>query len=468
MIVMKFGGTSVKDSSAISNVVQIIKSRLAQHPIIVISAIAQATNMLESAGRLAAMGKGSEARDVLFKLFDRHYAMVDELVKDKQRHIALRKTIAASLRELEELVKGVAILRELTPRTLDAFCCYGELLSSRIVHAALIEQEVEAEWIDAKEFMITDENFNSAMPLMDIVEQRLNDFVRPLLERGRVPVTQGFIGITNAGRRTTMGRESSDYSASIIGAALMAVDVQIWTDVDGILTADPLIVTSPKKIKVLSYDEAYELSFFGAKVLHPNTMLPAFEKNIPIHIYNSQKPNLSGTFITSDSTLGKAIVKSVAYKRNILVLTISPKQRYSQYIFWEHIYGILAKYGILARMTATSEYSVSIALDTKNYADAMGHDLNAIGTVNILNDKGIVSVVGSNIRETPEVMSRIFQSLSQYSISMMSFGASKSNISLVINDADVPDAVRKIHSEFFDSVTMDETFETLEHFAAQA
>ncbi|MBI4548394.1 MAG: aspartate kinase [Ignavibacteriae bacterium] len=467
MIIMKFGGTSTQDANAIQNVVQIVSSKLAQKPIVVISAIAQATNMLEQAGKLAAEGKAGEARDTLLKLFDRHYAIVDEIIRDRERHIELRKTIVTALHELEQLITGVSILRELTPRTLDAFCCYGELLSSRMVAAALEEQGIAAIWIDTKDFMVTDENFNRAMPLMEIVEERLTSIVPPLIEQGKTPVTQGFIGITRSGIRTTMGRESSDYSASIVGTALNAEDIQIWTDVDGVLTADPQVVISPKKIKSLTFEEAFDLSYFGAKVLHPNTMLPALEKKIPIHIYNSRRPELSGTLVTADTHSEEKVIKSVAYKRGMIVLTITPKKRYSQSIFWEHIYTILTRHDVVATMTATSEYSIAIALDGKNNISAIVHELGEIGLVQVLEHKGIVCVVGTNLRETSQLMERIFRSLSEFNVSAVSFGASKSSVAIVLDDAVVLDAVGKLHREFFETVHDEEKFEMLEHFHAQ-
>jgi len=468
MIVTKFGGTSTQDASAIKNVVQIVSARLAQKPIVVISAIAQATNMLEKAGKLAVEGKAGEARDTLLTLFDRHYAIVDEIIKDRERNVELRKIIASSIHELEQLVAGVSILRELTPRTLDAFYCYGELLSSRMVAAALQEFGIDAVWFDTKDFMVTDDNFNRALPLMEIVEERLKSIALPLLEQSKTPVTQGFIGITLSGVRTTMGRESSDYSASIIGSALNVEDVQIWTDVDGVLTADPCVVSSPKKIKSLTFEEAFDLSYFGAKVLHPNTMLPALEKKIPIHIYNSRRPHLTGTRITSTSHSDEATVKSVAYKQNMVLLTITPKKRYSQSIFWEHIYTILTRHDVVANMTTTSEYSLAIAIDGKDNIPAIVHELGEIGLVQILEGKGIVCVVGTNLRETPQLMERIFRSLAEFNVSAISFGASKSNVAIVLENGVVLDAVRKLHREFFEAEHDEGKFEVLEHFHAQA
>jgi aspartate kinase len=468
MIVMKFGGTSTQDASAIANVVKIVKSRISLKPIVVVSAIARATNLLERAGKLASESRTEDAIDVLLQLSTRHRDIINELIKDKQHKENLNKIIGVSFNELIELVKGVSILRELTPRTLDSFYCYGELLSSRLVAAALDEAGVSSHWIDTKDFMITDDNFTRAMPMMELVEDRLSPLVTPLSKNNIVPVTQGFIGVTLSGRRTTMGRESSDYSASIIGCAVNVEDIQIWTDVDGVLTADPTIVTTPMKVKKLSFEEAFELSYFGAKVLHPNTMLPAIEKNIPIHIYNSRRSNLSGTLVTKQIDGEETIIKSVAYKRDVVVLNVVPKKRYGQYIFWEHLHNVLTKYDVVSHMTATSEYSYSVVLDKKNNVSAIKHDLSDIGTVTVHEGKGIVCIVGSNLRQSPNLIDRIFHSISNFGITMISFGASKFNLSFIVDDGNIPNIVRMVHDEFFSVGKNSEIFEILEHLQSPA
>ena len=458
MIVMKFGGTSTEDAEAMMNVAGIVKARLDRRPFVVISAIGQATNALERTGRLAAEGKPGEARDVLLKLIERHNTIVDATVSDPRANLALRKCIASYLRELEELVKGVAILMELTPRTLDAFYSYGELLSSRIVAEVLRGQGMDAVWLDTKDFMVTDENFNRALPVMETVAERLARLALPLLGERKVPVTQGFIGVTASGRRTTMGRESSDYSASIIGSALGAADVEIWTDVDGILSADPRIVPGARRVKELTFTEAYELSYFGAKVLHPGTMLPALEKNIPIHIYNSRRPESSGTLVSSGKGAPGGLVKSVAYKEGIVTITVEPRKRFSPFIFWEHIYSILTKFSAVPELTATSEYSVALALDSKNDIAAIASELALAGEVRVTDGGAIVCVVGAGIRESPALIERIFRPIADVRVGMISFGASGSNLSFVIPGADVPGALRRIHGEFFDSPTDDDAF----------
>jgi aspartate kinase len=462
MIVMKFGGTSTQDAAAMKNVAQIVHARVTQRPVVVVSAIAQATNLLEQTGRFAAEGKTVDAIGTLQKLFDRHYAIVDAAVHDAARQEELRSVLASSANELKTLVQGISILRELTPRTLDALYCFGELLSSRVITAVLQEQGVHAQWIDTKDFMTTDDNFTRAVPMMDVVEQKLRALFKPLLEKAIVPVTQGFIGSTVTGLRTTMGRESSDYSAAIIGASLEVEDIQIWTDVDGVLTADPRVVADPKKIKVLSFDEAYELSYFGAKVLHPNTMLPAIEKNIPIHIYNSRHPERSGTMVARQSASDQSLVKSVAYKRNMVIFSVVPEKRYGQYILWEHIFSILTKYDAIAAMTATSEYSVSFVLDAKHNIEGIAHEMESLGNVHITRAMGILCVVGSNIRLSTGIADRIFNALARIEIAMISFGASSSSMSIVIPEKNINDAVNNIHQKFFEKIEYPEIFELLE------
>jgi aspartate kinase len=260
-----------------------------------------------------------------------------------------------------------------------------------------------------------------------------------------------------------MGRESSDYSASIIGSLLKADDIQIWTDVNGILTADPRVVEKPKKVKVLTFEEAFELSYFGAKVLHPNTMLPAVERNIPIHIFNSRKPELSGTLVTKQPPTARIAAKSVAFKCGVSLITVAPKVRYSPYIFWEHIQSVLTKYDALANLTSTSEYNFSFILDEKDDVSSIIHDLSEIGTVEHISGRGIISIVGSHLRGSPDLLGRLFSTIGQIGVSMISFGASPSSFSFVVDDAVVPDIIRKIHAEFFEANSDPEIFESVVH-----
>lgn len=458
MIVMKFGGTSIKDADSILNVIEIIKSHLEKKPIIVISAIAQATNKLEQIGAMAASGDEKGSLDTIISLLNQHREIVNLLVKTNDNKKLIIEIIDTVQSDLSTIIKGISILKELTPRALDLICSYGEILSSRIIAEVLKEYGVQAEWIDTKDFMITDSNFNRALPMFDLIEKNLRFIVTPILSRGSIPVTQGFIGVTQNGVRTTMGRESSDYSASIIGSVLMVDDIQIWTDVDGVLTADPGIVKDAKKVRLLSFEEAYELSYLGAKVLHPGTMLPALEKNIPIHIYNSRNPGLSGTLIKKIQGTTTSVLKSVSYKQNLSLIIVSPRVRYSPYIFWEHIHNILTKYNAIPCLTTSSEYNYSFVLDEKNDIDSIVENLSEIGQVEQISKQGIVSIIGTNIREFKGLIKKVFDAVDDGKINMISFGSTNTSLSFVVSNEDLLKFVQQIHAKFFSNVEENEMF----------
>lgn len=461
MIVMKFGGTSNEDAAAMRNVIRIVQEHLDHRPVVVISAIAKATNELELTARTAAAGNEDEAIRVVTRLFERHNTILDNLLNNRSLAAELEEVFFRHLAEIKRTVKGIAILRELTPRTMDAICSYGERLSSRIIATGLQEVGVDSVWIDAKDFMITDDNFGRAQPVTELVTKNLERIVRPLLNAGKVPVTQGFIGVTRSGEYTTMGRESSDYSASIIGGAMNAERVQIWTDVDGILTADPRVVRSVKKLKRMSFEEAFELSYFGAKVLHPRTMLPVIEKNIPVQILNSKR-NGTGTLVdfhSSSSARDEVLIKSIAHKGNVAVVAITPHRRFGQYVFWEEVFNVLTGYGITSGVTATSEYSLAFSMDSGLLTDGLLHELEKFGRVEVLQGKGSVCLVGKGLRRTTSILSRIFQSLEGIEVSMVSFGGSEMNITLVIDGERLHEAVNKLHAEFFEGVMLPDLFE---------
>lgn len=460
MIVMKFGGTSNKDAAAIGNVIRIVIAHLPQRPVVVISAIAKATNELEQAARTAATGDAEGAVQMLGSLFARHDGILEDLLHDRNRIATLREPFAAWFGELRQLVQGVAILRELTPRTMDAFCSYGERLSSRIVAAGLEEAGVKSAWIDAREFMITDDNFGRARPLMDAVTERLESVARPMIDRGQVPVTQGFIGVTRTGVYTTMGRESSDYSASIIGAAMNAERVQIWTDVDGILTADPRMVGDVRKVKRMSFEEAFELSYFGAKVLHPSTMLPLLEKNIPVEIRNSRTTGGTGTLVDLPlaHASGDPLVKSIAFKPDVTVISVSPRKRLGQYLFWEGVFSVLHRWGISAGNVSTSEYTIAFTHDGGGDIDSLARQLEEHGNVTVMRGKGSVCIVGNSLRGCPGLLTRVFNALSGTAISMVAYGASGLNVTVVMDGNQVPDALSRLHKEFFGAEERNDAF----------
>lgn len=464
MIVMKFGGTSTQDAAAMSNVARIVRTWTSSQPLVVISAIARATNSLERIGSLAVSGSSAEANECAGELLDRHRAIVDELIGEPGVRSDLHSAIESAGADLQELISGISILGELTPKTLDKLYSFGELLSSRLVAGVLVESGVPAVWKDTVEFMVTDSRFNAAVPLMDHIEVRVNAVIVPEIMAGKTVVTQGFIGVTQDGKRTTMGRESSDYSAAILASALRAEDVQIWTDVDGILTADPTIVPSPKKLKSLSFSEAYELSYLGAKVLHPGTMLPALERNIPIHIYNSRHPHRSGSLVANTLPESRPVAKSIACRRRLARITISPHRRLGQFLFWEEAFNILVKHSVVPRMTATSEYSLTLIVDQAFDRASVLRDLGEIGAITITEDLASISVVGNNVAEIPRIGERILRSILPSQPLLTIQGVSQSSLTVIVGQENIGDSVRQLHAEFFERIDLPpDLFEDLEN-----
>jgi aspartate kinase len=453
MIVMKFGGTSNRDAAAMANVLRIITTHLAERPVVVISAIANATNDLEESARTAASGDASRGEEILTRLNARHLAIVGALVRDKARAGNLLGAFSGYLKELTTLLHGLAILHELTPRTMDAICSYGERFSSRIIAAGLQESGVDAVWVDAKDFMLTDSNFGRALPVMEAVRSNLVRVVVPLLERQQVPVTQGFIGVTSSGAYTTMGRESSDFSASIIGAALDAERVQIWTDVDGILTADPRIVAGVQKVRHMSFDEAFELSYFGAKVLHPNTMLPLLEKNIPVEVRNSRREEGTGTLIEQPdpSRAVAPAVKSISFSADVTVVSLSPRKRTNQYLFWEGVFSVLSRSGIDVRSVTTSEYKIAFTIAGSYESSTVIPRLEEFGPVTVLPGQASLCIVGSGLREWNGFAGRVFGALTGLKTSLIAYGASGLSMTVVVDRLELEDALVRLHNEFFGS-----------------
>lgn len=460
MIVMKFGGTSNEDAAAMRNVIAIVKAHLAEQPVVVISAIARATNELERTARVAASGREEEAVGIVTRLFDRHRQIVADLIPPEEAASELESMLSATLEEIKTVVKGVAILKELTPRTMDAICSYGERLSSRIIAAGLREADVKSMWVDVREFMITDDNFGNAQPLMDIVSENLECKIRPMLDKKITPVTQGFIGVTQSGEYTTMGRESSDYSASIIGAAMNASLVQIWTDVDGVLTADPRLVGATRKIRRMSFGEAFELSHFGAKVLHPGTMLPVLEKGIPVQIRNSKQGGSTGTLVNAgEKDEAGGVIKSIAYKNDLAMVVVAPLKRINQYLFWESVFSILNRHHVSVYHAATSEYRISFSLERKHLVEGMVAEVEQIGKVTVLDRLGSLCIVGSSLRGASGITDRIFKALTGLDVFMVSFGASETNLTVLLQEAQIAQALTLLHDEFFSGPQTGDLFE---------
>jgi len=450
MIVMKFGGTSVESAEAIARVCEIVRARLDQQPVVVVSAMGKTTNRLLAMARQAAAGHRDEALRECEELHRFHRAEALPLPKPEER-APLEKFLDEYFRELGELLRGLAILGELTPRSLDAVASYGERLSSQIVAAALRGRGVAAEAVDSRRLIVTDRRFTQAAPLFPETNARLRRELLPLV-RERVPVLGGFIGATEDGITTTLGRGGSDFTASIVGAALDAREIQIWTDVDGMLTADPNLVEGARRVKTISFAEAAELAYFGAKVLHPATVLPAVEKNIPVLILNSRRPQVPGTRIVAESVACRNPVKSIACKRGITVMDVHSTRMLMAYGFLHRIFEVFDECETAVDLLATSEVSVSLTIDNTERLDEIAARLRQFAEVGIEHRQAIVCLVGDNIRYTPGIAARTFGALAGINVRMISQGASLRNLSFVVAEDDAPRAVRALHEEFFREV----------------
>ncbi len=447
MIVMKFGGTSVESAIAIGRVASIVKARADQKPVVVVSAMGKTTNKLLAIAESAIAGKRDDYIRQLHDLRDYHSREARQVVPLADR-AALDRTLDDHFQELTELVKGLAVLGELTPRSIDAISSYGERLSSYIVTLAFRHFGMETAHVDSRRVIVTDRRHTQALPLFAETYSRLEKTIPPLAA-SQVVVLGGFIGSTEDGVTTTLGRGGSDYTASIVGAGIGATEIQIWTDVDGMLTADPTILPGGHRVKTISFAEAAELAYFGAKVLHPATVVPAIEKNIPVLILNSRRPEVAGTRIVSESVHCGNVVKSIACKRRITLVNIHSTRMLMAHGFLRRIFEIFDRNETAVDMVATSEVSVSLTIDNTIRLPEICKELREFSDVSIEDGQAIVCLVGENIRYTPGVAARVFGALNGANIRMISQGASLLNLSLVVAEADLAGAVGSLHREFF-------------------
>ena len=449
MIVMKFGGTSVESAEAIRRVASIVAARVASKPLVVVSAMGKTTNRILAAAEKAAAGNLADALNDVEELKDytRREAMdaaglqlsgeVDEI---------LRREFSS----LESSMEAIAGRGELTPQLWDQATSHGERISSAVVALAFTGLGMKARHLDAREVMITDSRHSQALPLYSRTYAKFKELAAPMLQDS-VVVMGGFIGSTQDGVTTTLGRGGSDFSAAIAGAGIEAEEIQIWTDVDGMLTCDPRVVTGGKRLRSVSFAEAAEMAYFGAKVLHPATVQPAIEKNIPVRILNSRRPDVEGTKIVGEVVSSTNPVKSIACKRGITTVNVRSLRMLMAHGFLRRIFEVFDRYKTPVDMVSTSEVSVSLTIDQTQNLDEINAELSKIAEVTVETGRAIVCLVGEAIRDTPGVASRVFAALARAGVNvrMISQGASLLNLSIVVDDGQVIDAVRALHEEFF-------------------
>lgn len=447
MIVMKFGGTSVESATTIERVASIVKSCAHRRPVVVVSAMGKTTNKLLALAAAAIAGKREEYIPKLHDLRDFHSREARRLAPLSER-AELDRILDEHFQELTELVKGLAVLGELTPRSIDAVSSYGERLSSYIVALAFRHAGMDVLHLDARRVIITDQRHTQAAPLFAETYARLATVIAPLAA-DKIVVMGGFIGSTQDGVTTTLGRGGSDFTAAIVGAGINAEEIQIWTDVDGMLTADPTIFPGGHRVKTISFGEAAELAYFGAKVLHPSTVVPAVEKNIPVLILNSRRPEVSGTRIVAEPVPCANVVKSIACKRQITLVNIHSTRMLMAHGFLRRIFEVFDRYETSVDMVATSEVSVSLTIDNTRRLEEICAELRQFSEVAIEGNQAIVCLVGDNIRYTPGVAARVFQALDRVNVRVISQGASLLNLSFVLAEADLVEAVQALHAHFF-------------------
>jgi len=438
MIVLKFGGSSVADAACMRQVAGLVTAALPKAPLVVLSAMGKTTNGLFDAAKAAEAGDLAGAMERQRTLMAAHRKAAEELFGGAVPE-ALDVALTDLFGELELLLRGVAMLRELSPRSMDAIASLGERLSTRIFAAF-----VGGAWVDARTVLRTDEVFGEAVPQQASIRTLAAEQMQPLLGVGKAVVTQGYIGATEDGLTTTLGRGGSDYSAALFGAALGAEEVQIWTDVEGVLTCDPRIVPEALPIPDLSFAEAAELAAFGAKVLHPATIQPAVEARIPVTVRHTQKPEGRFTTISAEVRTGRPIT-ALASRGPVTVLTVSSTRMLAQSGFLARLFEVFGRRGVSVDLVATAEVSVSLTVEADTSLKPLIQDLSAFATVEVHEGRAIIAAVGERLKSTPGLGAQLLTALGDINVEMISMGANEINLSLVVKQESTADALRRLH-----------------------
>lgn len=445
---MKFGGTSVKDAEAFQRVARIVSGEKENTPVVVTSAMAKMTDALLNAFEIAKRGESGEAFSTLEEHFERHKAVAEELL-DSPRQTSFFTELKLAKEELSDLLLR-AERRSLPLQMLkDAIVSYGEQLSSRLLAEVCSANGLNARQVDSRRVIVTDDEYGSAKPIWDETEKFIQLELSGLLEAGEIPVMGGFIAANHSGETTTLGRGGSDYSAALIGAALRAREIQIWTDVTGVLTCDPRICEDARTIDVLSYSEAAELSYFGAKVLHPKTIQPAVDYAIPVRVCNSHQPEEKGTMVLAESDISPNKIKSIAHKTGITILRISSARMLGSYGFMSALFQVFERFRTVIDVISTSEVSVALTLDNTDSLDKIVTELERLGDVEIEHGHAVICIVGEGLRASSGLASKLFSTIDDINISLISHGASSVNLTFVIEEEKVAEVIKRLHNAFF-------------------
>ena len=444
MIVLKFGGTSVQNPEMMDATLSIAARQIDRAPVLVASAMSKVTDQLQEIAKLVGAGKEPEASDILSGIDERHRSCARAFLTGENL-ARCESDLSAVRAEASAIIKALAMLKEWSKRSNDAILSFGERLSTIILLHRARGRGIEAELFDSRELVKTDDTFTSAAPIEDLTNKLITSRVRP--KPGTMAILQGFIASTTGGATTTLGRGGSDYTATIVGAALRAEEVQIWTDVTGIMTADPRIVKNARTIDQISYREAAELAYFGAKVIHPSTIQPAVNIGIPVWVKNTFQPDAAGTRIIANTPNNG--LKAIACKKGITLVSISSSRMLLAYGFLRRIFEIFEKHQTSVDLIATSEVSVSVTIDNPSAVNSIARDLAEIGTVGVEADKSIICLVGLDLWKDTAFLARVFSSLKGTLVRMITLGSSDINLSLVVPVESTEESVRNLHDEFF-------------------
>lgn len=450
LVVMKFGGTSVEDAVAIRRTAGIVQGRRDKGlmPIVVVSAMAKITDQLLAAAAAAGRGDRTGALAITARLRNRHIETAAAILSSDAVD-EMARWIEAEFSGLDEILRGLAAVGELTPRISDMVVSVGERLSSRIIAQAFSHYGLDTVHVDARQCIITDAQHGKAIPHDGLIEQRLKEHVLPHAAQGRIVVMGGFIGATEKGVTTTLGRGGSDFTAALVGGGVDADAIEIWTDVNGIMTSDPRIVPDALRVKTISFEEAAELAYFGAKVLHPATILPAVSKNIPVFVLNSRNPQNEGTRIISLAPHCRSPFKSIAVKRRLTIIDVVASRMLMSHGYLREIFEVFDRHRCPVDMVSTSEVSVSLTVDSNEKLPAIAADLSKIADVKYEGRKALICMVGENIRGQQGIAARVFQAIRHINVRMISQGASEINMSFMIEEDDAEEAIRSLHAAFF-------------------
>jgi len=450
LVVMKFGGTSVEDAKAILRTAEIVRGRRMRglKPVVVVSAMAKVTDLLLSAAMAAGRGDKKGALMIAARLRNRHIETAADLLCG-DLFAEIEKATRARFDSLDDLLRGIAAVGELTPRTADKVVSYGERISSQMVAAAFTQHQMDGVHVDARTCIITDDHYGKAVPQEAAIEAKLIELVLPLVEAGHTPVMGGFIGSTTDGITTTLGRGGSDFTAALVGGGLHAGAIEIWTDVNGIMTTDPRICADALRVKTISFEEAAELAYFGAKVLHPATILPAVQKSIPVWVLNSRNAENEGTKITAMAPPCASPFKSIAAKKRLTIIDIVASRMLMTHGYLKSVFDVFDRYHCAIDMVSTSEVSISLTVDTNERLPEICAELGKIADVKLEGHKALICMVGEDIRGRSGISARVFSAIRHVNVRMISQGASEINMSFMIEESDVEEAIRSLHAEFF-------------------